>query len=177
MTGFSKERARESESQRGKKDQAACHHQGGNKPVAGISDFHDFKSSGGFLRFLTGYYRDPERNVPESIGIRHGKILRNRLAFSASGGNHLHMVEVEVYAAGVRTPEKMMGLALELEAILGLRYKVDTNHDIVYMEFTDQVPDGEALRSIFRRIGLDSKFVGQVPPEVGTKKKTQRIEN
>jgi hypothetical protein len=87
------------------------------------------------------------------------------------------MVEVEVYAAGVRTPEKMMGLALELEAIPGLRYKVDTNHDIVYMEFTDLVPDGESIRAAFRRVGLDPKFVGQVPPEVGTKKKTQRIEN
>lgn len=86
------------------------------------------------------------------------------------------MVEVEVYAAGVRTPEKLMGLALELEAISGLRYKVDTNHDIVYMEFTSHVPDGDSIRSIFRRIDLESKFVGQVPPEVGTKRKTQRIE-
>jgi hypothetical protein len=86
------------------------------------------------------------------------------------------MVEVEVYAAGVRTPEKMMGLALELEAIAGLCYKVDINHDIVYMEFSSHVPDADSIRAIFRRIDLDAKFVGQVPPEVGTKRKTQRIE-
>ncbi len=85
------------------------------------------------------------------------------------------MVEVEVYAAGMRAPEKMMGLALELEAIPGLRYKVDLNHDIVYMEFTERVPDGESLRAIFRRIELEPKFVGAVPPEVDMKKKTQRI--
>jgi len=86
------------------------------------------------------------------------------------------MVEVEVYAAGVRAPEKMMGLAIELEAIPGLRYKVDTNHDIVYMEFNGRVPGAEALGSIFRRIELEPKFVGQLPPEVTEKKKTQRID-
>lgn len=86
------------------------------------------------------------------------------------------MVEVEIYAAGVRTPEKMMGLALELEAIEGLRYKVDTNHDIVYMEFTERVPDAELLQTMFRRIDLDPKFVGPLPPEVSEKKKTQRID-
>ena len=41
------------------------------------------------------------------------------------------MIELEVYAAGVRNPEKMMALTLELDVISGLRYKVDTNHDII----------------------------------------------
>ena len=86
------------------------------------------------------------------------------------------MVEVEVYAAGVRAPEKMMGLAIELEAIPGLRYKVDTNHDLVYMEFTERVPGADSLRSIFRKIELEPKFVGQLPPEVTEMKKTQRID-
>ena len=86
------------------------------------------------------------------------------------------MVEIEIYAAGVRSPEKMMGLALELEAITGLRYKVDTNHDIVYMEFTERVPNAEALAALFRRVELEAKFVGQLPPEVSEKKKTQRIQ-
>ena len=86
------------------------------------------------------------------------------------------MVEVEVYAAGVRTPEKMMGLALELEAVAGLRYKVDTSHDIVYMEFNEKVLDAEALQSLFRRISLEANFVGQLPPEVSEKKKTQRLD-
>lgn len=85
------------------------------------------------------------------------------------------MVEVEVYAAGVRAPEKVMGLALELDAIEGLHYKVDTNHDIVYMEFHNSVLDADALRALFRRVGLEAKFVGQLPPEVGNKRKTQRI--
>lgn len=85
------------------------------------------------------------------------------------------MVDLEVYAAGVRNPEKMMALALELDVIPGLRYKVDTNHDIVYMEFNDQMPTVSGLQSVFRKLELDAKFVGQMPPEVSSKKKTQRI--
>ncbi len=84
------------------------------------------------------------------------------------------MIELEVYAAGVRQPDKMMGLALELNVLLGLRYKVDTNHDIIYMEFSE-CPSQHDLESIFRKAGLDAKFVGQLPPEMSSKKKTQRI--
>lgn len=87
-----------------------------------------------------------------------------------------HMVEVEVYAAGVRDADKLMGIALELDAIPGLRYKVDTHHDIIYMEFTDTVPDAESLFALFRRISLEPRFVGQVPPEIGLKKSTQKID-
>lgn len=86
------------------------------------------------------------------------------------------MIDLEVYAAGVRQPDKMMALALELDATPGLRYKVDTNHDIVYMEFSEQAPTLTGLQSIFSKVGLDAKFVGQLPPEVDSKKKTQRIE-
>lgn len=86
------------------------------------------------------------------------------------------MIHLEIYAAGVRQPDKMMALALELDAILGLRYKVDTNHDIVYMEFSDQPPTLSGVQAVFSKLGLESKFVGHLPPEVDSKKKTQRID-
>ena len=85
------------------------------------------------------------------------------------------MIELEVYAAGLRAPDKLMGLDLELGAIPGLRYKVDTNHDIIYMEFSAAVPSQHDIESIFRKLGLEAKFVGQLPPEVSSKKKTERI--
>jgi hypothetical protein len=85
------------------------------------------------------------------------------------------MTEVEVYAAGVRQPEKMLGLALELDDIPSLRYKVDTNHDIVYMVFGGEVPTLGALESLFRKISLVPRFVGQVPIERECGKTTQRI--
>ena len=85
------------------------------------------------------------------------------------------MIELEVYAAGVRRPDKMMGLALELDVLPGLRYKVDTNHDIIYLEFSGAVPAQHDIESFFRKLGLEAKFVGQLPPEVSSKKKTERI--
>ncbi|MEI6278571.1 MAG: hypothetical protein WCQ16_04185 [Verrucomicrobiae bacterium] len=85
------------------------------------------------------------------------------------------MIELEVYAAGVRQPDKMMGLALELDVLSDLRYKVDTNHDIIYMEFCGEVLSRHDIDSIFRKLGLEAKFVGQLPPEVSSKNKTQRI--
>jgi hypothetical protein len=45
------------------------------------------------------------------------------------------MIEIEVYAAGVRNVDKILELDHELEAVAGLRYKVDSNHDIVYLDF------------------------------------------
>ena len=85
------------------------------------------------------------------------------------------MIDLEIYAAGVRQPEKMMGLALELDVIPGLLYKVDTNHDIIYMQFSTQVPSHHDLESVFLNLGLAAKFVGALPPEVSPKKKTQRL--
>jgi len=86
------------------------------------------------------------------------------------------MIEVEIYARGVRQPDKMLGLALELDVIPNLRYKVDTNHDIVYMEFGEEVPALETLESFFRRIDLEPRLVGQLPQPENSAKKTQRIQ-
>ena len=47
------------------------------------------------------------------------------------------MIELEVYAAGVRELDKIMQLDHLLETVPGLRYKVDSNHDLVYLEFDD----------------------------------------
>lgn len=85
------------------------------------------------------------------------------------------MVELEVYAAGVRSPEKMMGLALELDTLTGLRYKVDTNHDIIYMEFVNEPPPVSTVQMLFQRAGLSAKIVGALPDSLVTKKKTQRL--
>lgn len=85
------------------------------------------------------------------------------------------MCELEIYAAGVRQPEKMLGLALELDVIPGLNYKIDTNHDIVYMDFGADVPSIASVESIFAKQGLRPLFVGQLPPETTSPKKTQRI--
>ena len=85
------------------------------------------------------------------------------------------MVEIEVYAAGVRSPDKMLGLALELDVIPGLRYKVDTEHDTINMEFAGEVPLLSTFEAIFSKLELALKFVGRLPEEMNSRKKTQRI--
>ena len=42
------------------------------------------------------------------------------------------MMELEVYAAGLRDLNKILQLDHQLEAIAGLRYRVDSNNDLVY---------------------------------------------
>ena len=44
------------------------------------------------------------------------------------------MMELGVYAAGLRHLHKISELDHQLEAIAGLRYKVDSNNDLVYLE-------------------------------------------
>ena len=85
------------------------------------------------------------------------------------------MIELEIYASGVRNLDKILELDHELDAVPGLRYKVDGNHDIVYLEFEEPVFTIQEIRSIFRKLGLDPKVVGTIPVELNPKAKTQRI--
>jgi hypothetical protein len=64
----------------------------------------------------------------------------------------------------------------ELEAVAGLRYKVDSNHDLVYLEIDDDPSiTFREIRAIFRRLGLDPRFVGAIPPELRPRSKTQLL--
>ena len=85
------------------------------------------------------------------------------------------MIELEVYAAGIRNHEKILELDQEVEAIAGLHYKVDSNHDIVYKEFEDPSITLTEVKGIFAKLGLSAKIVGSVPAELTPKKKTQPI--
>jgi len=85
------------------------------------------------------------------------------------------VLELEVYAAGVRDLNKILELDIELEAVHGLRYKVDRNHDIVYMELEEPSVTFREIRSIFRKLELEPKFVGAIPAELRPKTKTQLL--
>jgi hypothetical protein len=85
------------------------------------------------------------------------------------------MIELEIYAAGVRAPDKLMGLDLELGAIPRLRYKVDTLHDIIFLESDDPALALEDIRSIFNKLDLQARFVGQTHSGARTKSATQLI--
>ena len=82
------------------------------------------------------------------------------------------MIELEIYAAGVRDLNVILELDHALETMPGLRYKIDRNHDIVYFEIEGPTVSVSEIEAVFRRQGLSPRVVGQVPPEM-EKKKTQ----
>ena len=85
------------------------------------------------------------------------------------------MIELEVYAAGVRDLNKILELDHQFEAVAGLRYKVDSNHDIVYLELDEPTITFREIRAIFCKLGLDPRFVGAVPPELRPRSSTQPL--
>ncbi len=85
------------------------------------------------------------------------------------------MIEIEVYAAGIRDTRKVLELGHHFEPVQGLRYKVDSNHDIVYIEMDDPVLSTQEILNIFKSMDLEARFVGSIPPEIQPKSKTQRL--
>ena len=85
------------------------------------------------------------------------------------------MIELEVYAAGVRNLEKILELDHEFEAVPSLRYQVDSNHDMVYLDFDKPTMTIQEIRSVFRKLGLEPRIVGPIPGELNPKAKTQPL--
>src|SRR5205809_4316695 len=94
------------------------------------------------------------------------------------------MIELEVYAAGLRNIDKILELDHQLATVPGLRYKVDRSQDLVYLEMEEAGITLRELRAMFRKIGLEPRFIGAVPDELRAKSKTRpgasgsrRVEN
>jgi len=85
------------------------------------------------------------------------------------------MIELEVYAAGLRNLDTILELDRQLETVPGLRYKVDGNHDLVYLELEEAGITLRELRAMFRKIGLEPRFIGAVPDELRNKSKTELL--
>jgi hypothetical protein len=85
------------------------------------------------------------------------------------------MIELEVYAAGARDPNKSPQLDRQLEAVPGLRCEVDDNHDIVYLELDKPTVSFFKFWSIYLKLGLEPRFVGAIPPGLRPRSKTQLL--
>jgi len=85
------------------------------------------------------------------------------------------MFEVEIYARGLREMENVLELDRQLVEIAGLRYKMDTNHDIVYLEFDEPTLSIREIRTIFLKLDLEPLFIGAIPPELQSRTKTERL--
>lgn len=85
------------------------------------------------------------------------------------------MIELEIWAAGLRGLNEILELDHQLEPISGLRYKVDRNHDLAYLELDGPIITFREIRAIFRKLGLAPRFIGAIPPELRPKTKTQPL--
>jgi hypothetical protein len=77
------------------------------------------------------------------------------------------MMELEVYAAGLRDLNKILELDHQLEAIAGLRYKLDSNHNLVYLELDEHTLNVRERRAIFLSLAI--------PPELWPKSKMEPL--
>ncbi len=87
------------------------------------------------------------------------------------------MIELEVYACGLRHNDSLLQLRSQMDLLPRIRYKVDQNHDIVYFEIDD--PSSITQRDItkvFTNIDLEPRFVGHVPPEIPIGSDTMRLQ-
>ena len=86
------------------------------------------------------------------------------------------MIEIEVYADGLRDKDFVFQLGHQLHTHPAVRYKVDTNHDLVYFEIEDSTAITlKEIQDIFTAIGLHPRFVGHTPDNLGRGKRTQRL--
>ncbi len=68
------------------------------------------------------------------------------------------MIEREVFPAGARDWNEILELDHQLEAVPRLRYKVDCNHDIVYLELDEPTITICEVRRTFFRFDLEPRF-------------------
>jgi hypothetical protein len=79
------------------------------------------------------------------------------------------MIEIEIYASGLRTGDRILQLRNQMDLMPRVRYKIDANHDIVYFE-ADAARDMslEQITTAFEVIGLSPRIVGQIPEDLQT---------
>lgn len=74
------------------------------------------------------------------------------------------MIEIEVYAPGLRAESNLLELRGQMDMLPQIRYKIDTHHDLVYFELDEPVNVSMSqLTEVFTNIGLTPRLVGQVP--------------
>ncbi len=86
------------------------------------------------------------------------------------------MIEVEIYAPGLRAESTLLQLRNQMDNFPRVRYKVDTRHDIVYFEI-DRPGDinQQEIHQIFDAMDLQPRFVGQIPEALRSGQTTRLV--
>lgn len=86
------------------------------------------------------------------------------------------MIELEVYAKGLRATNYLTELRGQMDLLPKVRYKIDTRHDLVYFEIDDpQEVSLKQINDLFTDIGLTPRFVGQIPDSLRPDGATTRL--
>ena len=85
------------------------------------------------------------------------------------------MIDLQVYAPGLRDGDNVVKLGHVLETNPDVRYKVDAKHDMVYFEFDQPSMSLSEIRDAFRALGLKPRLVGILPEELQERTKTTRL--
>jgi len=86
------------------------------------------------------------------------------------------MIELEVYACGLRDGDNLLQLQSQMDVMPRIRYKVDVRHDLVYFEVDNPADVTQRqIAKLFEAIGLEARFVGQIPPEIELGSDTIRL--
>ena len=86
------------------------------------------------------------------------------------------MIELEVYACGLRDGDNVLQLQSQMDVMPRIRYKVDVRHDLVYFEIDNPAEVTQrSITKMFEAIGLEARFVGQIPPEIELGSDTIRL--
>ena len=86
------------------------------------------------------------------------------------------MTDLAVYAPGLRAKDKLMQLSHQMD-MLAARYKIDAPHEMVYFEIDDpQRINLRQINDIFEHIGIQPRFVGQMPEDLKQGDVTDRME-
>ncbi len=74
------------------------------------------------------------------------------------------MIDLEIYAPGLRDDTVLMQFRDQMDLLPHVRYKVDTHHDLVYFEINERGKVTlEELIETFTNVGLAPRIVGQMP--------------
>jgi len=86
------------------------------------------------------------------------------------------MIEIEIYASGLRDETCMLQLRNQMDQFPKVRYKIDSRHDLVYFEI-DKPGDlnQQEIHQIFEAMGLVPRFVGQIPDELLARSGTVKL--
>ena len=133
-------------------------------------------------RLLAQVRQDALQTAPRSIAVTHAHDRSTaRAARRERGETGCQVVLiVGVYELEDVAPDELARLVAENVAnrrahVRERRLLVDRNHDIVYMELDGPTVTFREIRATFRKLGLEPKFVGAIPPELRPKTKTQPL--